>query len=115
MTSTASYNGTRVHQQGVWLEGTAQLVTSLNDRRDGGDVRRAGDLVDQILVAQEQIGQGQRVGGTALPERSGVVAASSLLDTGFGFGYFQVQHVGATAWFVMGSRSTNPMQEGGLR
>ena len=115
LTSTASYNGVQVHPRGVWLEGTAQLVTSLNDRRDGGDVRRAGDLVEQVRIAQEQVGQGQQVGGRPLPARSGVVAASSLLDTGFGFGYFQSQHVGATAWFVMGSRSANPMQEGGLR
>ena len=115
LASTASYNGTPVHQQGVWLEGTAQLVTSLNDRRDGGDVRRARRLVEQVLLAQARVGQGQRVGGRPLPARSGVVAASSLLDSGFGFGYFQAQHVGATAWFVMGSRSANPLQERGLR
>ena len=27
---------------------------------------------------------------------------------GFGFGYFQVQHVGATSWFVFGETRTNP-------
>ena len=40
----------------------------------------------------------------------GIVAASSLLDTGFGFGYFQVQHVGATSWFVFGETRANPLR-----
>ena len=39
--------------------------------------------------------------GIPLPAGSGVVAASSAFDTGFGFGYFQNQHVGATSWFIM--------------
>jgi hypothetical protein len=44
----------------------------------------------------------------------GVVAASSLIDTGFGFGYFPVQHVGATPWYLMASLGANPYQPGGL-
>ena len=40
----------------------------------------------------------------------GVVAASSLMDTGFGFGYFQVQHVGATSWYVFGETRANPLR-----
>ena len=115
LTSTASYNGVQVHQQGVWLEGTGQLVTALADRRRGGDVREAKRLLEQVRTAQALVGQGQHVGGQPLPERSGVVAASSLLDTGFGFGYLQTQHVGATAWYLMGARRANPLQRGGLR
>jgi len=37
-----------------------------------------------------------------------VVAASSAFDTGFGFGYFQNQHVGATSWFIMAALGANP-------
>jgi hypothetical protein len=48
--------------------------------------------------------------GTALPPRAGVVAASSAFDTGFAFGYFQRQHVGATAWFLMAAQNFNPYQ-----
>jgi hypothetical protein len=79
-------------------------------------------------VAQEQIGAGQTVGrtsdpaggrlsnpgeggtwiGTPLPARSGIVAATSAFDTGFAFGYFQRQHVGATAWFLMAAQNFNP-------
>ena len=48
--------------------------------------------------------------GIALPPCSGVVAASSALDTGFGFGYFPHQHVGATAWFVLAATGANPFE-----
>lgn len=126
LTSTATYNGLPVNPQGVWLEGTAQLATALADRdRTGGHRRRHGHgpgrggregraLLDEIKRAQGVLGAGQRMGGVVLPERSGVVAASSLLDSGFGFGYFQVQHVGATSWYVMAEKKVNPFQSRGL-
>ena len=107
LTSTASYNGIRVNQQGVWLEGTAQLATSLADRGGRRDRARADVLLQQIRIAQRRLGFGttpgtpQHVGGAPLPAGGGVVAASSLIDTGFGFGYFRVQHVGATSWYLM--------------
>ena len=50
-----------------------------------------------------------------LADGGGVVAASSLIDSGFGFGYFRVQHVGATSWYLMAAARTNPMQYGELR
>ncbi|WP_260665598.1 Tat pathway signal sequence domain protein [Cellulosimicrobium cellulans] len=132
LTSTASYNGLPVHQQGVWLEGTAQLASALADRgargRGSRDDRRRGrrgcerdddrvraeGLLREVQGAQEGVGAGQTIGGAALPERSGVVAASSLLDSGFGFGYFQVQHVGATSWYLMAAARANPLQPGRL-
>mgnify|MGYP000159200516 CR=1 FL=1 len=113
--STASYNGLPVHQDGVWLEGTAQLACALADRGRGArNSRRARALLGQVLRTQELVGAGQTVGGEVLPERSGVVAASSLIDSGFGFGYFQVQHTGATSWYVMAAEGVNPLQVGGL-
>ncbi|GIG41185.1 Tat pathway signal sequence domain protein [Cellulomonas phragmiteti] len=113
LTSTATYNDTPVHPQGVWLEGTAQLATSLLDRDRRGDRQRADWLLGQVRRAQDTLGAGQRLGGA--PVDGGVVAASSLLDSGFGFGYFQVQHVGATAWFLLASNAANPMRWGGVR
>ncbi len=113
LTSTAQYNDTTVHPQGVWLEGTAQLATSLLDRDRRGDRERAGRLLAQVGHAQDLLGAGQHLGGAEVD--GGVVAASSLLDTGFGFGYFQVQHVGATSWFLLASSRANPMRWGGLR
>ncbi|AEG43407.1 hypothetical protein L600_001100000180 [Isoptericola variabilis J7] len=115
LTSSASYNGLPVHPDGVWLEGTAQLAAALADRGRGPDAGRAAALLDQVAVAQDEVGAGQTIGGAPLPPASGVVAASSLLDTGFGFGYFQVQHVGATSWYVMAAEGVNPLQVGGLR
>lgn len=114
LTSTAAYNDRTVHQQGVWLEGTGHLATMLADRHRAGDSAAAARLVKQIRSAQTRLGQGQHVGGVALPAASGVVAASSLIDTGFGFGYFPVQHVGATSWYVMAAAGANPYQRGGL-
>lgn len=112
LTSTAQYNGITVHPQGVWLEGTGQLATSLADRGSHHDRMRAAALLAQVRHAQDVLGEGQHLGGAAAT--GGVVAASSLLDTGFGFGYFQVQHVGATSWFLFASTRTNPMRWGGL-
>lgn len=114
LTSTAVYNGLQVDPDGVWLEGTAQLATALADRRAPRDRARANALLGQLRLAQAELGAGQHVGGTPLGV-GGVVAASSLLDSGFGFGYFQVQHVGATAWYVMAELGVNPMLLGGLR
>lgn len=111
-TSTASYNGVPVDQHGVWLEGTAQLACALNDRFAPQDRARAVRLLQQVEIARTALGGNQTVGGT--PVHGGVVAASSLLDTGFGFGYFQVQHVGASGWAVLAANGTNPMRLGRL-
>ncbi|GCD18903.1 hypothetical protein CTKZ_04650 [Cellulomonas algicola] len=105
--STAQYNGITVHPQGVWLEGTGQLATALIDRNGRGDAKAADRLLAQVRHAQDVLGVGQHLGGVVVD--GGVVAASSLLDTGFGFGYFQVQHVGATSWFVYAATRTNPL------
>lgn len=113
LTSNAMYNGIPVNQHGVWLEGTAQLAAAYADRRAPRDRARANHLLAQVRIAQAKLGLEQKVGGTPLGF-GGVVAASSLLDSGFGFGYFQVQHVGATAWYVMAELGANPMQTGGL-
>ena len=106
LTSTAQYNGITVHPQGVWLEGTNQLATALLDRDRRGDKRSADALLDQARHTQEVLGVGQHLGGVEVD--GGIVAASSLLDTGLGFGYFQVQHVGATSWFVFAETRANP-------
>jgi hypothetical protein len=113
LTSTAVYNGVPVDPDAVWLEGTAQLVTALRDRRAPRDAARAVALTREIARAQARLGAGQRVGGRLIAAR-GVVSATSALDTGFGFGYFPYQHTGATSWAVMAERSVNPMQVDGL-
>ncbi|MFI8215472.1 Tat pathway signal sequence domain protein [Streptomyces sp. NPDC085932] len=97
-------------RNGVWFEGTAHLALALRDRGARGDETRARRLLVSLERAQELLGGGQTVGGRALPERAGVVSASSPLDTGFGFGYYPYRHTGATAWYVMAAARYNPLR-----
>ena len=109
LTSTAAYNGITVNPHGVWCEGTAQLACALQQRAGNRGSRTARSLLSELAKAQQVLGQGQHVGAKALGV-GGVVAATSLIDSGFGFGYFQVQHVGATSWYVMAALDHNPMR-----
>jgi hypothetical protein len=100
----------RPDRNGVWFEGTAHLALALRERGARGDEARARRLLASTERAQELLGGGQTVGGKALPGQSGVVSASSPLDTGFGFGYYPYRHTGATAWYLMASARFNPLR-----
>ena len=90
----------------VWFEGTAQLALSLADRNRKGDRAAAQELLDAVIWAQDELGADQLFGGKRI--EGGVVAASSPLQTGFGFGYYPNLHVGATSWFVFAGTGVNP-------
>jgi hypothetical protein len=90
----------------VWFEGTSQLALSLADRNRGGDRAAAEELRAAVRWAQAELGGGQEFGGKRVD--GGVVAASSPMNTGFGFGYYQHLHVGATSWYVFAATGTNP-------
>src|SRR6267143_1084503 len=114
----------------VLLEGTADLAAALLSRRlppnrdiDGfnGDVDTARILLDNIRVAQNNLGKGQHVGGgqpiiglgkpaQAIPDGLGVLASTSELNTGFGFSYKHFLHVGATGWYAIAGLAGNPFQ-----
>ena len=97
--------------RGILTLGILRRVEAvLRERHGRGDEARARRLLDSIERAQELLGGGQTVGGRALPERSGVVSASSPLDTGFGFGYYPYRHLGATAWYLMAAVRANPLR-----
>jgi hypothetical protein len=105
----------------VWLEGTGHLATALLARglrahRDlpgfHGDMDTARTLLEDILVAQQTLGQGQTVGGNAIANGQGVLAASSVLNTGFGFSFSPHLHIAATSWFVIAGQRGNPFQLG---
>ncbi|MDX3645612.1 Tat pathway signal sequence domain protein [Streptomyces sp. MB09-02B] len=98
------------NRNGVWFEGTAHLALSLRDRGARGDEKRARRLLASLERAQDLLGTAQTVGGRALPDRSGIVSASSPLDTGFGFGYYPYRHTGATAWYLMAAVRSNPLR-----
>jgi hypothetical protein len=92
----------------VWFEGTAQLAAALNVR----PADSAESLAHQFMIAQAQqrLGAGQTVGGQPLPDRAGVVAASSPLHAGTAnSGYYPVRHVGTTAWYLLAVAGTNPL------
>ncbi|MET0694101.1 MAG: hypothetical protein ABWY56_09220, partial [Propionibacteriaceae bacterium] len=91
---------------GVWFEGTGQLALALRDRNRRADASRIAELLANIRSAQANLGQGQTFGGKPAP--GGIVAASSPIDTGFGFGYFPNLHTAATSWYVFAATNTNP-------
>lgn len=90
----------------VWFEGTSQLALALADRNRSGDRAAAQELLDAVIWAQDELGVNQKFGGKRI--EGGVVAASSPLNTGFGFGYYPNLHTGATAWFVFAGNGVNP-------
>jgi hypothetical protein len=105
----------------VWLEGTGHLAAALLARglrasRDlpgfHGDINTARILLDNIRAAQETQGSGQTVAGKTIPDGEGVVAASSVLNTGFGFSFSPNRHIAATAWFVLAGQAGNPFKLG---
>jgi hypothetical protein len=97
-------------RNGVWFEGTAHLALALRSRGRRGDEGAASALLASIESAQNQLGTGQKIGGKALPDQSGIVSASSPLDTGFGFGYYPYKHTGATAWYLLAKSRANPLR-----
>ena len=103
----------------VWLEGTAHLAATLRARDlpaeldlPGfiGDRHTASGLLLNILGAQATQGAGQTCASQPIPPGTGVVAASSELNTGFGFSYKPFLHIGATGWFAIAAQARNPFQ-----
>jgi hypothetical protein len=90
----------------VWFEGTAHLALALRNRGRRHDDAAAASLLNQLRSAQRRLGKDQTFGGK--PASGGIVAASSPMDTGFGFGYFPNLHTGATAWYVFAATGFNP-------
>jgi hypothetical protein len=105
----------------VWLEGTAHTAAALTARVLRGaeplpalltDISTAVQLLKDIEHAQQTLGVGQTAGGKVIPSGLGVVASSSVLDTGFGFTYGPSLHIGATGWYLIAGFAANPFQLG---
>ena len=103
----------------VWLEGTAHVAAALRARNlpaeldlPGfiGDRNTASVLLLNILGAQATQGADQTCAGQLILPGTGVVAASSELNTGFGFSYKPFLHIGATGWFAIAAQARNPFQ-----
>ena len=107
-----------VDADAVWLEGTGHLIAALMSRRlpaekdipgFHGDLQLAGQLIESCQIAQSTLGAGQTVNGKPLVQGQGLTASTSILNTGFGFNYFPVLHIGATGWYLMGAQGANPL------
>ena len=104
----------------VWLEGTGHTAAALLARilRGEGvpaiinDLTAALGLLQQCIVAQTTLGAGKTVGGKAIPVGEGLVAATSVMDTGFGYTYGPSLHIGATGWYLIAGLAANPFQLG---
>jgi hypothetical protein len=105
----------------VWLEGTSHTIAALIARSIAGggswrdrisDLETAQKFVNTCETAQVQLGGGQTVNGTTIPLGDGLVASTSLMDTGFGYTYGPSKHIGATGWYLIAAGGGNPFQLG---
>jgi hypothetical protein len=118
---TASINTSTFDPDAVWLEGTSHTIAALIARisQGGGnfhnrftDFSNAAKFVSTCEAAQQQLGTGQTVNGKAIAAGQGLVAATSVMDTGFGYTYGPSKHIGATGWYLIAVQGGNPFQLG---
>lgn len=105
----------------VWLEGTAHTIAALTARALAGresfqqrltDLQTAASLVTTCENAQNQLGAGQTVAGVTIPTGQGLVASTSVMDTGFYYTYGPTKHIGATGWYLIAAYAGNPFRLG---
>jgi hypothetical protein len=105
----------------VWLEGTSHTVAGLLARTIAGreslqarfkDLTTAIGFLNQIEIAQGELGAGQTVNGVTIPLGEGLLASTNLMDTGFGYTYGPSKHIGATAWYLIAALGGNPFRLG---
>ena len=90
----------RGDRSGVWFEGTAHLADALELRDGSGDAAQAATYLSDIAYAQAH---GPNNDGL------GIIAASiNKLSDCDGDYYYASLHTGATAWYIMASRSIDP-------
>jgi hypothetical protein len=105
----------------VWLEGTAHTVAALVARAASApgnvasrfsDVETSLNFLANCRAAQSELGAGQTVNGQTIPVGLGLVAATSVMDTGFYYTYGPSLHIGATGWYLIANLGGNPFQLG---
>jgi hypothetical protein len=118
---SASLNTPTYDPNAVWLEGTSHTIAALVARSIAGkeslrdrfqDLQTALKFVNTCESAQAELGAGQTVNGAAIPLGEGLVASTSVMDTGFGYTYGPSKHIGATGWYLIAARGGNPFQLG---
>ncbi|MGA9672274.1 MAG: hypothetical protein WBQ94_23880, partial [Terracidiphilus sp.] len=118
---SASLNTTAYDPHAVWLEGTSHTIAALTARAIAGgggfdkrieNLQAALNLVKTCESAQAELGMGQTINGKAITAGQGLVASTSPMDTGFGYGYFPNLHIGATGWYLIAAQGGNPFRLG---
>ncbi|MGA3047148.1 MAG: hypothetical protein ABSD67_11025 [Terracidiphilus sp.] len=118
---SASLNTTAYDPYAVWLEGTSHTIAALTARAIAGgggfgkrieNLQVAFTLVKTCESAQAELGVGQTINGKAITAGQGLVASTSPMDTGFGYGYFPNLHIGATGWYLIAAQGGNPFRLG---
>lgn len=119
LTTTSS----TIDPNAVWLEGTAHTVAALVARAIASRLNpaslfdhlsTAAGFMNQMQTAQAELGTGQTVGGRTIPSGTGLLAATSVMDTGFGYTYGAALHIGATGWYLIAAQGGNPFRAGYL-
>ncbi|KAA0238485.1 MAG: hypothetical protein EDM74_06700 [Armatimonadetes bacterium] len=83
---------------GVWFEGTAQMVVALSSI---GRQERAKQILDYLHTRQKA------TGALSAADRDGLTTGFQLSD-GTPWLYYNRSHVGATAWLVLAEENANP-------
>jgi hypothetical protein len=118
---TASLTTTADDPTAVWLEGTSHTIAALIARIIAGneslsarytDLGTVEYFIENCEKAQAELGAGQTVNGKPIPVGEGLVAATSVMDTGFGYSYGPSLHIGATGWYLIAVQGGNPFQLG---
>ncbi len=118
---TASLTTTADDPTAVWLEGTSHTIAALIARIINGhgslssrfaDLGTVEYFIENCEKAQAELGAGQTVNGKQIPVGEGLVAATSVMDTGFGYSYGPSLHIGATGWYLIAAQGGNPFQLG---
>ena len=118
---SASLNTTAFDPNAVWIEGTSHTIAALTARvisgggsfsSDIADLKTALKFIENCQNAQAQLGGGQTVAGKPIPVGEGIVASTSVMDTGFGYTYGPSLHIGATGWYLIAALGGNPFQLG---
>ena len=120
---TASLTTPTYDPNAVWLEGTSHTIAALVARSVAGrdsiptlfkDLSTALFFVSNCQKAQAELGAGQTVNGMTIPLGEGLLASTSVMDTGFGYTYGPSLHIGATGWYLIAAQGGNPFQLGYL-
>lgn len=105
----------------VWLEGTSHTIAALVARASAGneslaarfhDMEQSLAFLANCRAAQAELGAGQTVNSKPIPQGDGLVASTSLMDTGFGYTYGPSLHIGATGWYLLAALGGNPFHLG---